>query len=157
MLFTNRDTYNDISNFDETCLVKYYNKEGNKYTYGIKLNSGNKSIGCKLFKEKVEKDIVSNLSTTFLMELENFSDNKGNDTYQATFGHDDVVMAQMQIVFVTQTPQYKFLLEDLQSGLSSTQNDFYNPYQDFYDQNSYYNDIFNEVYSESHIRRLNRF
>ena len=90
------------------------------------------------------------------MELENFSDNKGNDTYQATFGHDDTVMAQMQIVFVTQTPQ--FLLEDLQSGLSSTQNDFYNPYQDFYDQNSYYNnDIFNEVYSESHIRRLNRF
>lgn len=158
MLFTNRDTYNDISNFDETCLVKYYNKEGNKFTYGIKLNSGNKSIGCKLFKEKIEKDIVSNLSTTFLMELENFSDNKGNDTYQATFGHDDVVMAQMQIVFVTQTPQYKFLLEDLQSGLSSTQNDFYNPYQDFYDQNSYYNnDIFNEVYSESHIRRLNRF
>lgn len=158
MLFTNRDTYNDISNFDETCLVKYYNKEGNKFTYGIKLNSGNKSIGCKLFKEKVEKDIVSNLSTIFLMELENFSDNKGNDTYQATFGHDDVVMAQMQIVFVTQTPQYRFLLEDLQSGLSSTQNDFYNPYQDFYDQNSYYNnDIFNEVYSESHIRRLNRF
>lgn len=158
MLFTNRDIYNDVSNFDETCLVKYYNKEGNKFTYGIKLNSGNKSIGCKLFKEKVEKDIVSNLSTTFLMELENFSDNKGNDTYQATFGHDDVVMAQMQIVFVTQTPQYKFLLEDLQSGLSSNQNDFYNPYQDFYDQNSYYNnDIFNEVYSESHIRRLNRF
>lgn len=158
MLFTNRDTYNDISNFDETCLVKYYNKEGNKFTYGIKLNSGNKSIGCKLFKEKIEKDIVSNLSTTFLMELENFSDNKGNDTYQATFGHDDVVMAQMQIVFVTQTPQYKFLLEDLQSGLSSTQTDFYNPYQDFYDQNSYYNnDIFNEVYSESHMRRLNRF
>lgn len=158
MLFTNRDTYNDVSNFDETCLVKYYNKEGNKFTYGIKLNSGNKSIGCKLFKEKVEKDIVSNLSTIFLMELENFSDNKGNDTYQATFGHDDVVMAQMQIVFATQTPQYKFLLEDLQSGLSSTQNDFYNPYQDFYDQNSYYNnDIFNEVYSESHMRRLNRF
>jgi len=158
MLFTNRDTYNDLANFDETCLVKYYNKEGNKFTYGIKLNSGNKSMGCKLFKEKVEKDIVSNLSTTFLMELENFSDNKGNDTYQATFGHDDVVMAQMQIVFVLQTPQYKFLLEDLQSGLSSTQKDFYNPYQDFYDQNSYYNnDIFNEVYSESHIRRLNRF
>jgi hypothetical protein len=95
------------------------------------------------------------------MELENFSDSKGNDTYQASFGHDDVVMAQMQIVFVTQTPQYKFLLEDLQSGLSSTQNDFYNPYQDFYNENSYYNynynDIYNEVYCESHIRRLNRF
>jgi hypothetical protein len=91
------------------------------------------------------------------MELENFSDSKGNDTYQASFGHDDIVMAQMQIVFVTQTPQYKFLLEDLQSGLSSTQNDFYNPYQDFYDETSYYNDIYNEVYCESHIRRLNRF
>ena len=160
MLFTNRDTYNDLSDFDETCLVKYYNKEGNKYTYGIKLNSGNKSIGCKLFKEKIEKDIVNNLSTVFLMELENFSDNKGNDTYQASFGHDDSVMAQMQIVFVMQTPQYRFLLEDLESG-NSQQESFYNPYGETYNYslyNSYYN--INEMYQEdqnNNLSRLNRF
>jgi hypothetical protein len=29
LLFTNRDIYDDLSNFDENCLVKYYNKEGN--------------------------------------------------------------------------------------------------------------------------------
>ena len=157
MLFTNRDTYNDLANFDEICLVKYYNKEGNKFTYGVKLNSSNKSMGCKLFKEKIEKDVVSNLSTTFLIELENFSDSKGNDTYQASFGHDDVVMAQMQITFVMQTQQYRFLLEDLETGNNTYNEDFYNPYQDFYDETSYYNGIYNEVYSESHIRRLNRY
>lgn len=159
MLFTNRDTYNDLSNFDETCLVKYYNKEGNKYTYGIKLNSGNKSVGCKLFKEKIEKDIVKNYSTVFLMELENFSDNKGNDTYQASFGHDDSVMAQMQIVFVMQTSQYRFLLEDLEAGNNSYDDSFYNPYQEMYNYssyNSYYN--INEIFQEeqnSNLRRLN--
>lgn len=161
MLFTNRDTYNDISNFDETCLVKYYNKEGNKFTYGIKLNSGNKNIGCKLFKEKVEKNLISNLSTTFLMELENFSDSKGNDTYQASFGHDDVVMAQMQLVFVTQTPQFKYLLEDLESGNNMYNENVYNPYGEmlnFSSFNSYFN--VNEFYQEeqiSNFNRLNRF
>ena len=161
MLFTNRDMYDDLSNFDETCLVKYYNKEGNKFTYGIKLNSGNKLMGCKLFKEKVEKDIVSNLSTIFLMELENFSDSKGNDTYQASFGHDDVVMAQMQIIFVMQTPQYRFLLDDLESGNNQYNEDFYNPYGEtynYYTQNSYYN--IEEMYKEernNNLNRLNRF
>ena len=157
MLFTNRDTYNDLADFDETCLVKYYNKEGNKFTYGIKLNSGNKSIGCKLFKEKIEKDIVINLSTVFLMELENFSDNKGNDTYQASFGHDDSVMAQMQIVFVMQTPQYRFLLDDLESGNNQYNEDFYNPYGDMYNSynyNSYYN--INDLYEEERNNNLNR-
>lgn len=160
MLFTNRDIYNDLSNFDESCLTKYYNKEGNKYTYGIKLNSGNKSIGCKLFKEKIEKDIVKNYSTVFLTELENFSDNKGNDTYQASFGHDDVVMAQMQIVFVMQTTQFRYLLEDLESG-NNQQESFYNPYGEMYNYssyNSYYN--INEMLQEeqnSNLNRLNRF
>ena len=160
MLFTNRDIYNDLSDFDESCLVKYYNKEGNKYTYGIKLNSSNKSIGCKLFKEKIEKDIVENYSTVFLTELENFSDNKGNDTYQASFGHDDVVMAQMQIVFVMQTTQFRYLLEDLESG-NNQQESFYNPYGEMYNYssyNSYYN--INEMLQEeqnSNLNRLNRF
>ena len=160
MLFVNRDTYNDVSNFDESCLVKYYNKEGNKYTYGIKLNSGNKSVGCKLFKEKIEKDIIKNYSTVFLIELENFSDNKGNDTYQASFGHDDVVMAQMQIVFVMQTTQFRYLLEDLESG-NNQQESFYNPYGEMYNYlsyNSYYN--INEMLQEeqnSNLNRLNRF
>jgi hypothetical protein len=161
LLFTNRDIYDDLSNFDENCLVKYYNKEGNKFTYGIKLNSGNKTVGCKLFKEKIEKDIIENLSTVFLMELENFSDNKGNDTYQASFGHDDSVMAQMQIIFVMQTPQYRFLLDDLESGNNQYNEDFYNPYGEtynYYTQNSYYN--IEEMYEEernNNLNRLNRF
>jgi hypothetical protein len=67
-------------------------------------------------------------------------------------------MAQMQIVFVIQTPQYRFLSEDLESGNNVYNEDFYNPYQDFYDETSYYNGIYDEIYSSDHIiNRLNRF
>lgn len=160
MLMNNREEYPDISGFDEMWMVKYYNKDGNKFTYGIKLVSGQKTLGCKLFKEKIEKDIVKNYSTLFLTELENFSDNKGNDTYQASFGHDDVVMAQMQIVFVLQTPQFKYLLDDLNNGnnISSVDEEFYDPYAYNLMYNSYYN--IRDLYAEeqnSNLNRLNRF
>jgi uncharacterized protein Veg len=157
----NREEYSDISGFDEMWLVKYYNKDGNKFTYGIKLVSGQKTLGCKLFKEKIEKDIVKNYSTVFLTELENFSDNKGNDTYQASFGHDDVVMAQMQIVFVLQTSQFKYLLDDLNNGNTISSNDdenFYDPYAYNPMYNSYYN--IRDLYAEeqnNNLSRLNRF
>ena len=85
---------------------------------------------------------------------------KGNDTYQASFGHDDVVMAQMQIVFVMQTTQFRYLLENLESG-NNQQESFYNPYGEMYNYasyNSYYN--INEMLQEeqnSNLNRLNRF
>lgn len=115
--------------FDQGILIKYWNKNMTEYTYGIKITSGNKTKGCVLFKMDYERGKIINKSTLFLDEIENFCDNKGNNTYQSSFGHDDVVMAQMQLVFAKQSLQWKNLLDDYAAGLTDVNNDkVYNPY-----------------------------
>lgn len=111
----NRDKYSHVSSFDESNFVKYYNEAMTSYRIGIKLTSANKSVGCKLFKEQYEKGIIENQSTIFLAEMENFSDSKGNDTYAATFGHDDEVMASIQLVHAKQSNAYKYLRAEFDS------------------------------------------
>lgn len=116
--------------FDQSILVKYYNKNNTSYELGIKVTSGNKTAGCLLFKMDIERSKIINQSTLFLCEAENFSDSKGNNTFAASFGHDDVVMAQMQMVFVKQTLQFINLLEDYSNGDSeSSLNDTYNAFE----------------------------
>lgn len=111
----NRDKYPHVSSFDESNFVKYYNEAMTSYRIGIKLTSATKSVGCKLFKEQYEKGIIENQSTIFLAEMENFSDSKGNDTYAATFGHDDEVMASIQLVHAKQSNAYKYLRSEFDS------------------------------------------
>ena len=66
----------------------------------------------------------------FLDEIENFCDSKGNNTYSSSFGHDDVVMAQMQLVFAKQTIQFKSLLDSISvDGLEVDSDKYYNPYE----------------------------
>ena len=100
-----------------------------EYTYGLKITSGNKTKGCVLFKLDYERGKIINNSTLFMGEIENFCDSKGTGTYASSFGHDDVVMAQMQIVFAKQTLQFKNLLDDFTSGVSVAVDDkHWNPY-----------------------------
>lgn len=119
---------NEFSKFDESIIIKYYNDTMSKYTYGLKISRGNKTVGCTLFKDKYEKDQIINNSTLFLNEAENFCDNKGNNTYQASFGHDDVVMAQIQLVHAQQTIQYKNLKADIGTEETPDSTTNYNPY-----------------------------
>ena len=88
--------------FDESIFVKYYNESGTKYNYGIKITSGNKTTHCMLYKEDYEKDLLINDAVEYMIELNNFSDN-GNGKYAAAFGHDDMVMASVQLEFVKST------------------------------------------------------
>lgn len=129
-LFDNMNLYDSIGNtFDPGVLVKYWNKNMTEYTYGLKITSGNKTKGCVLFKLDYERGKIINNSTLFMGEIENFCDSKGTGTYASSFGHDDVVMAQMQIVFAKQTLQFKNLLDDFTSGVSVAVDDkHWNPY-----------------------------
>lgn len=131
-LLDNLEKYEDMKLgqlFDQSILLKYWNKSMTEYTNGIKITSGNKTKGCVLFKIDYERNKIINRSTLFLDEIENFCDNKGNNTYQSSFGHDDVVMAQMQLVFAKQSLQFKNLLDSYAMGNSVVDNDkVYNPY-----------------------------
>lgn len=128
-LRTNTDKYDIIRDrFDPGILFKYYNEQNTKYTYGIKITPGNKTKYCVLFKSEYEKGKIINNSTLFLNELDNFCDNKGNNTYAASLGHDDVVMAQIQLSIIKQSYQFKMLLDDYALGNSTVDENIYNPY-----------------------------
>lgn len=126
-------------NFDESIFVKYYNESGTKYNYGIKITSGNKTSHCMLYKEDYEKDLLINDALQYMIELNNFSDN-GNGKFAAAFGHDDMVMAEVQLTFVRETLQYKLLKDEFEAGADINMPDtIYNafaafdPYADYHE------------------------
>lgn len=128
-------------NFDNSMLVKYYNDAMTHFDYGIKVTSGNKSKHCLLYKEAYETDLFINDSAEFMVELNNFTD-KGNGTYAAAFGHDDMVMAEVQLTFARETLQYKLLKDEFEDGKGFVNDNTYNPFESSYDilmqQSGYY-------------------
>ena len=133
------------ANFDISLLVKYYNDNFTHFNYGIKVTSGNKSKHCLLFKEQYEHDNIINDAAEFMVELNNFTD-KGNSTFSAAFGHDDLVMAAVQLTFVKETLQYKLLKDDFEDAVGFVSDNVYNPFETAADSllyNSGYKD-FNE-------------
>lgn len=120
------------ANFDQSLFVKYYNESGTKYNYGIKITSGNKSAHCMLYKEDYEKDLLINDAMQYMIELNNFSDINGNGKYAAAFGHDDMVMAEIQLTFVRETLQYKLLKDEFEAGADIAMPDtIYNAFEIF--------------------------
>lgn len=115
--------------FDPSVFVKYYNESGTRFHYGIKITSGNKTTHCKLYKEEYEKDLLINDAMQYMIELNNFSDD-GNGHYSAAFGHDDMVMAEVQLTFVRETLQYKLMRDEFESGYTlETPDTIYNPFE----------------------------
>lgn len=112
-----------IHDWNQGNLVKYYNESNTKFNYAIKITSGNKTAMCMLFKEDFERGKIINKSTVFANELLNFCDD-GSGHYAASFGHDDLIMTTVQLQFVKQTLQYKYLKEMI--GISDP--NMFNPY-----------------------------
>lgn len=128
-LLDNMEKDNMISRkFDPSILVKYYNDSGSKYVYGIKLTPGNKTSHCLLYKESYERDKILNESSQYMNELSNFSDD-GTNHFKASFGHDDMVMASIQLEFVKNTLQYKIQRDDFSSGVGPVEDNIYNPFE----------------------------
>ena len=119
----------NVHRFNEDVIMKYWNDEMTKYTLGKKITSKTKQLGTALFKQHFEREEVVNRSLQFMAQISNFSDSKGNGTYAASFGHDDLVMAQLQMAFVFENPQFKSLCQMFiaNKGIQEI-NSTYNPY-----------------------------
>lgn len=128
--------------FDTSILVRYYNETGTRFTNGIKLTSNNKTSHCLLFKESFERDKIINICPKFMSELSSFV-NDGTGHYKASFGHDDMVMASVQLEFVKSTLQYKIMRDEFAAGLSPVEEEIYNPYDTHFEFNMMEEDIFN--------------
>lgn len=114
--------------FDPSIIVKYYNETGTKYSLGIKLTPGNKTPHCLLYKESYERDQTIDNDIDTYGEILSFI-NDGTNHYKASFGHDDMVMASVQLEFVKNTLQYKLLKETLPIEGSNNDDTYYNPYE----------------------------
>lgn len=128
--------------FDTSILVRYYNETGTRFTHGIKLTSNNKTSHCLLFKESFERDKIINICPKFMSELSSFI-NDGTGHYKASFGHDDMVMASVQLEFVKSTLQYKIMRDEFAAGLSPVEEEIYNPYDNHFEFSTMEEDIFN--------------
>lgn len=113
--------------WDPNFLVKYYTESGTKFHYGIRVTAGNKTTHCVIFKESFERGKIINQAEQFIFELENFCDD-GSGHYKASFGHDDMVMAAVQLEFVRTTLQYRMMRDDFESGNSVQDDTVWNPY-----------------------------
>lgn len=131
-LMDNMENNPALSRFDPSILVKYYNESGSRYVHGIKITPGNKTNYCKLFKESYERDLIINDSRHLSVELGNFNDD-GTGHFKAVFGHDDLVMASVQLEFVKATGQYTYMRSDFDSLMESAPivdgEEIYNPYE----------------------------
>lgn len=146
-LYDNMDNHLEISQkFESSNFVKYYNESGTRYVNGIKITSGNKTSHCLLFKEAYERGIVTNNSSKFMIELDKFC-NDGTNHYKASYGHDDMVMAQVQLEFVKKTLQYKLLRGEFDLNQNTPTNDnIYNPFEQQWGMEDYYRIINNSNY-----------
>lgn len=133
--------YNYVTrNWDESIHIKY--GDDKKKTVGIKMTRQSKRNACVLFKYKVEKGDIVNNYPRYINQLENFIDSKGDETFAAAYGKDDIVMSSIQLGLVSTTPQYKFFLDDYNEireneEFKSSDNDY-----DLYSMNMYQQPLF---------------
>lgn len=118
----------EIPDWDPSVLVKYYTESGAKYHYGVKITSGNKTTHCVIFKESFERGKTINESEQFIYELQNFCDD-GSGHYKASFGHDDIIMTNIQLEYVRKELQYKLMRDDFESGAGAQEETIWNPYE----------------------------
>ena len=127
------DSEPDYSRFNTDCFLrirvekKLNGKIKAEYKIGVKMDKKEKLYGCLTFKTKFESDIIENTNDLFINEAYNFCDEAGNNIYQASYGHDDIFMAQMQLVFFERTSAYNNIIESIKMG-GTNENKFYNLY-----------------------------
>ena len=115
-------------------------KGKDKYSLGFRVTSATKKGACKLFKVFYEEGLIQNKYTKYLTQMENFSDVKGNGSYEASYGHDDIIMAEVQQAALMQTLKFKLLQElfegELQRDNKISSEEFVDFYSDMYRDDS---------------------
>jgi len=85
-----------------------------KMVPGIRFNGQNKITACALLKLLLENNYIRVFDYFTISEIENFEDKNGNGSYEASYGHDDIVMTLAQIPMLQQTAKYKQFCEELE-------------------------------------------
>lgn len=81
---------------------------------GLRWTHQSKSSACSLLRNKLSNKtiVVNDLSTA--IEIQNFEDKNNNGSFEAIYGHDDIVMTLTQIPEVEKTLRFQNLIESIQ-------------------------------------------
>ena len=105
---------------------------------GIKFSASNKVTACSLLKMAIENGYLNLFDKATISEVENFEDKNGNGSYEASYGHDDIVMTLAQIPMLQQTPKYKEICEELiETGVAAETPQIYNAFEALANTNPY--------------------
>lgn len=86
------------SGYSPDIFAKFRRESKNDYERGIRWNKYNKKTAVKEFSNLVSKDILNECYSLTIEEYLNFGKQK-NDTYAASYGHDDLTMADVTAAY----------------------------------------------------------
>ena len=130
------ETY--TTNFLMDNFIKFYNESLTRFKYGVYISHKSKQLGCKLFRTAYTKGNIHCTAHIFFNELKCFCDKNGNGSYEAIYGHDDSVMALVQLPLIYDTIQFKeFLEEFIANGNVEDKGQNENFYQDIQPEGSH--------------------
>ena len=79
---------------------------------GIKMTRESKKTACAMLKGMLNKDDIKITDLTTVIEIQNFEDKNNNGSYQASYGHDDIIMTFVQLPLLLNTNKYQSFMED---------------------------------------------
>ena len=103
-----------IGDFDESVFVKYKSPTSEKMLPGIKITPKSKPLYCARYKQDFEMGKYRNRSLKYVTEMQNFADKKGNGSFEAISGHDDLMMTQIQLAAVKETVTFKYFIDEIE-------------------------------------------
>ena len=134
--------FNILTEFDLNSIIRYtvrfeVTEDGVKMKKvkrvpGIRFNGQNKVTACSLLKLMLENGSIDIYDYFTISEIENFEDKNGNGSYEASYGHDDIVMTLAQIPMLQQTPKYKQLCEDFDEQKNANKQQLFIPNNSLY-------------------------
>lgn len=80
---------------------------------GVRMTRASKKTACAMLKTMINKEELIITDLTTVSEIQNFEDTKQSGSYQASYGHDDIVMTLVQIPLIKNTAKYKNFIEDI--------------------------------------------
>lgn len=98
---------------EEDNIPGFYNKH-RKTIPGVRFTANLKKTACALLKMLLEKFEIEITDLVTIGEIENFEDKNGNGSYQASYGHDDIIMTLCQVPLLKNTAKYKDFVEEFE-------------------------------------------
>lgn len=94
--------------------IRYPKANSNKLIPGLRWTHTSKQSACSLLRNKLSNKtiIVNDLNTA--IEIQNFEDKNNNGSFEAIYGHDDIVMTLVQVPEVEKSLRFQNLIETIQ-------------------------------------------